>query len=75
MKDPKVAFVDDLIARFGERADAVKKRTMPPIAGAERRLFIKQSELDFQDFQILSEAEGDLDDGVLHLRIDLNGEK
>ena len=72
MKDLEVAFVDDMIARFRERAEAVRKRNMPPIAGAERRVFVKQAEFDFQDFQMLSEAEGDLDDGVLYLRINLN---
>ena len=75
-KDPKVAFVDDLIARFGERADAVQKNSrMPPLEGAVRKQWIDQRNIDFQDFKILSEAEGNLDDGILYLRIDMNHEK
>ena len=75
-KDPKVAFVDDLIARFGERADAIRKNSrMPPLEGVMRKQWIDQRNIDFQDYKMLSEAEGDLDDGVLCLRIDLNHEK
>lgn len=75
-KDSKVVFVDEMIARFGERADAIRKNsTMPPLEGVMRKRWIDQRNIDFQDFKILSEAEGDLDDGVLYLRIDLNDEK
>lgn len=73
MKDPEVVFVESMIARFRDRAEAVRKRTLPPVAGAERRLFVKQAELDFQDFAILADAEGCIDDGVLCLRVDLSG--
>ena len=76
MKDPKVVFVDEIIARFGERADAIQKNSrMPPLEGVMRKQWIDQRNIDFQDYKMLSEAEGDLDDGVLHLRIDLNHEK
>ncbi len=56
---------EDMVARFQKRAEAVHKRTMPPIAGAERREFIKQAELDYQDFAIIADAEISLDGGVL----------
>lgn len=60
-----------MIARFRERAVAVKKRNLPPVGGDERQMFIKQAEEDFMDFSMLSDAEASLEDGVLTLRIDL----
>jgi hypothetical protein len=46
---------------------------LPPVAGAERQRFIEQAELDHLDYGIIGDAEWTLDDGVLHLRIDLRG--
>ncbi len=63
--------VDAMIARFRERAHAVKDRPLPPIAGAERARFIEQAKLDYMDYAMLGDAEGSLEDGVLTLRIDL----
>lgn len=63
--------VDAMLARFKERAAAVKRRPLPPVAGAERAQFIKQAELDFMDFAIVGDAEGGITDGVLTLRVDL----
>jgi hypothetical protein len=63
--------IDAMIQRFQERAKAVKKRNLPPIAGEERTRFIEQAQTDFQDFAMIGDAEGSLEDGVLHLRIDL----
>lgn len=60
-----------MLARFRERAAAVKNRPLPPVAGEERALFIKQAQLDFQDFAIVGDAEGTMEDGVLVLRLDL----
>lgn len=75
-KDPQVVFVDEMIARFGERADTIRKNsTMPPLEGAMRKRWIDQRNIDFQDYKMLSDAEGYLDNGILHLRIDLNDEK
>ncbi len=62
---------DAMIQRFRERADAVKKRPLPPVAGEERMQFIEQSQLDFQDFAIIGDAVATVEDGVLTLRIDL----
>ena len=62
---------DEMIQRFAERAQAVKKRPMPPVEGEGRRHFIEQSKVDFQDFAMLADAEPSLDDGILTLRIDL----
>jgi hypothetical protein len=63
--------LDAMIERFRDRAHAVKSRTLPPIAGEERTKFIKQAQLDYQDFAILADAEASLDDGILTLRVDL----
>ena len=63
--------VDALIARFRDRAHAVKGRPLPPVAGAERDRFIEQARTDYMDFAIIGDAEGTLDDGVLTLRVDL----
>ena len=63
--------VDAMLARFRERAAAVKNRPLPPVAGEERTLFLKQAQLDFQDFAIVGDATGALEDGVLVLRVDL----
>ena len=60
-----------MIARFRERAQAVKKRPLPPVAGEERQQFIEQAKRDYQDFAIIGDAEASIDDGVLTLRIDL----
>jgi hypothetical protein len=63
--------VDAMLTRFRERADAVKDRPLPPVAGSERQRFIEQAQLDFQDFAIVADADWTFDDGVLTLRIDL----
>jgi hypothetical protein len=63
--------VDAMLARFKERAAAVKKRNLPPVAGEERTRFIEQAKIDFMDYAIIADAEGSLEDGILTLRIDL----
>jgi hypothetical protein len=63
--------VDAMIARFRERALAVKRRPLPPVAGEERQLFIEQAQTDFQDFAILGDAVAAIEDGFLVLRVDL----
>ena len=60
-----------MLARFRERASAVKKRPLPPVAGEERQQFLQQAKLDYQDFAIIGDAEAMLEDGILTLRIDL----
>ena len=61
----------EMIDRFRERADAVKKRNLPAVGGEERRLFIEQAERDFMDFAIIADASVALDDGILTLTINL----
>ena len=61
----------EMIARYKERADAVKRRPLPPVAGEERQMFLQQAQSDFQDFAMIGDAEASLEDGILVLRIDL----
>jgi len=63
--------VDAMIARFRDRAAAVRDRPLPPVAGPERQQFIAQAQLDFQDFAMLGDATWSFTDGVLTLTIDL----
>jgi hypothetical protein len=63
--------VDAMLKRFQDRAHAVRNRNLPPVAGEERTRFIEQAKLDFQDFAIIGDADGSIEDGVLVLRVDL----
>ena len=65
--------VDAMLARFRERAQAVRERPLPPVAGAERQRFVEQAQLDFQDFAIVGDAQWTFTDGVLTLTINLRG--
>jgi hypothetical protein len=62
---------DAMIARFRERAHAVKQRPLPPVAGDERAMFVRQAQVDFRDFAMLGDAVATLEDGHLVLRVDL----
>ncbi len=63
--------VDAMIARFKARAKAVRQRGIPPIEGAERKRFVDQARIDFQDYAIIGDAVGTIEDGVLTLTVDL----
>jgi hypothetical protein len=63
--------VEAMIQRFRDRAHAVRNRTLPPVAGEERMQFIRQAEIDYQDFALVGDAQGTIEDGVLVLRVDL----
>jgi hypothetical protein len=60
-----------MVERFRARADAVRSRGLPPVEGPDRERFKQQAQADFMDFAMLGDAEVDLEDGVLTLRIDL----
>ena len=60
-----------MIQRFRERAQAVKSRPLPPVAGPDKKRFIERAQVDFMDFAMIGDAEATLEDGVLTLRIDL----
>jgi hypothetical protein len=60
-----------MVERFRERAKAVKNRGMPPVEGPERQRLILQTQLDYQDFAMMGDAEATLEDGILTFRVDL----
>jgi limonene-1,2-epoxide hydrolase len=62
---------DAMIQRFRERAQAVKSRPLPPVAGPDKKRFLERAQVDYMDFAILGDATATLDDGVLTLRVDL----
>jgi hypothetical protein len=62
---------DQMVARFRERAKAVRDRGLPPVEGPERQRFREQAQLDYMDFAMVGDAETALEDGILTLRIDL----
>lgn len=66
--------VDAMITRFQERAEAVRSRPLPPVAGAERKKFIEQAETDYTDFMLVAKAAWEVDAGHLVLRIPLGGD-
>jgi hypothetical protein len=61
----------EMVRRFRDRAEAVRTRGMPPIEGAERARFREQAQRDFSDFAMIADAQAELADGILTLRIDL----
>jgi hypothetical protein len=63
--------VNAMLQRFRERADAVRERPLPPVAGAERQRFIEQAELDYMDYAIVADATWKFEDGILTLQVDL----
>ncbi len=63
--------IEAMLARFRERAAAVKSRPLPPVAGEERQRFIQQAQSDFMDFAIIGDATATIDEGILVLRVDL----
>ena len=63
--------VDAMIARFADRAQAVKDRPLPPVAGEERKRFIEAKQKDFLDFILVGSASWAVEEGDLVLRIPL----
>ena len=59
-----------MVRRFRERALAVRKRPLPPVAGEERQAFIAQAQTDFMDFAMIGDAAISVEGGVVVLRID-----
>jgi hypothetical protein len=62
---------NEMIQRFRDRADAVKRRGLPPVEGPDRLRFIEAAKIDFQDYAMLGDATATLEDGILRLEIDL----
>jgi len=63
-----------MVIRFRERAQAVRNRPLPPVGGEERRLFVEQARIDFQDFAMIGDADATVVDGILELRVDLRAD-
>lgn len=63
--------VDAMVKRFQARAKAVRQRGIPPIEGADRKRFVDQARVDFMDYAMIGDAQAELADGILTLRIDL----
>jgi hypothetical protein len=63
--------LDRMIARFAARAKAVRQRGIPPVEGPDRKRFIDQARIDFQDYAMIGDAVGRIEDGILTLTIDL----
>ncbi len=63
--------ISAMIARFKERASAVRNRPLPPIGGDERKLFLQNMQTDFMDFAIIGDAHAVLEEGILTLTVDL----
>jgi hypothetical protein len=63
--------LDAMLERFRDRAHAVKNRPLPPVAGEERTKFIQQAQVDYQDYALVGDAVGTIEDGFVVLRIDL----
>jgi hypothetical protein len=63
--------IEAMLQRFRERAAAVRNRNLPPIGGDERKMFLEQAQNDFQDFAIIGDSEGTLEDGILTLKVNL----
>lgn len=63
--------VDAMLARYKDRAQAVKDRPLPPVAGAERQRFLDQAETDYTDFALVATASWSVEGDELVLRIPL----
>jgi hypothetical protein len=63
--------VDAFLARFRDRAAAVRERGIPPLEGEARRKFVAAAEQDFVDYSLIGRATWEADDEHLVLRIPL----
>lgn len=64
--------VDEFLARFRDRAAAVKERGIPPLEGEARRVWIESAEHDLVDYSLVGRAEWAVEDDALVLRISLS---
>ena len=64
--------VKELLDRYKERAEAVKNRSIPPVGGDDRMAFVKQAEIDYQDFMIIADSEVEITDEYLILKFKLD---
>ena len=64
--------VEELLDRDKERAEAVKNRSIPPVGGDDRMAFVKQAEIDYQDFMIIADSEVEITEEYLILKFKLD---
>ena len=64
--------VEELLDRYKERAEAVKSRSIPPVGGDDRMAFVKQAEIDYQDFMIIADSEVEITEEYLILKFKLD---
>ncbi len=63
--------IEAMTGRFRARARAVRQRGIPPLEGPDRKRFMDQARIDFQDYAIIGDATGIISDGILTLTVDL----
>jgi len=63
--------VDTMIQRFRDRAQAVRDRPLPPVAGEERQKFINQAQTDYTDFALVANSSWAVEGDELILKIPL----
>ena len=64
--------VEELLDRYKKRAEAVKNRSIPPVGGDDRMAFVKQAEIDYQDFMIIADSEVEITEEYLILKFKLD---
>ena len=69
--EPTAETFEKMAERFAERAAAVRKSNMPPLEGVMRREWVKQRQMDFQDFLMISDCDITFKDGILQMTLDL----
>lgn len=67
--------IDAMIKRFRDRAQAVKDRPLPPVAGEERQKFINQAQVDYTDYALVANATWTVEEGYLLLQIPLGSQQ
>ena len=65
--------VDAMLERYRARAEAVRERPLPPVAGEGRKAFVEQAEVDYTDYALVGNAAWSVEEDHLVLRIPLGG--
>ncbi|MCL1597834.1 MAG: hypothetical protein M3094_01520 [Actinomycetia bacterium] len=65
--------MDEFLARFAARAEAVRERGVPPLEGEARKAYIEAAEKDYFDYSLVAAAQWAVEDDKLVLRIPLSG--
>jgi hypothetical protein len=57
--------------RLGRALERPRLLEVPPLEGPDRKRFVERMQIDYQDFAMLGDAAGSVEDGFLVLRVDL----